>query len=404
VTPWKKTFYSAFVAQILSIVGFSFVLPFLPFYVEELGVADPGAQRIWSGIVLSAAGWTLALFAPIWGVLADRYGRKAMVVRSMLGGTVVLALMAFVQTPLQLAVCRVLQGALTGTVAASVALVASVSPSRKSGYTLGMMQMAVFLGVSLGPMFGGLVADHFGYRPAFLAGAGVILLGGLLVLYGTREEFTRLDPSDETTRGSYRRVLMMGGFLAAVLVMFTVRLSNTMSSPAFPLVVEEIRGSKANLNTLTGSIIMCAGLAAAVSAGVLGHVGDRWGHKRVLIVASLLAAVAVSAHALARSVAELYVVRTLFGLAVAGMMPAANAIVKRITPSHNIGRAFGAATSFSTLGLAIGPLLGGYLAARYALQMPFLVSGACLLVVCGVVAVAIREPSADGVDGPGAGE
>ena len=135
MSPWRRTFVSAFVAQILSLVGFSFCFPFLPFFVGDLGVTGKGEQAFWSGVAISAAGVTLALFAPLWGILADRYGRKAMVVRAMLGGTVLLLLTSTVQTIGQLVACRLLQGALTGTVAASVALVASVTPPRRSGAT-----------------------------------------------------------------------------------------------------------------------------------------------------------------------------------------------------------------------------------------------------------------------------
>jgi len=187
MAPWKKTFVSAFVAQILSIVGFAFAFPFVPFFIRDLGVPDPADQAFWAGVVMSSAGLTLAIFSPVWGFLADRYGRKAMVVRAFIGGAIVMFLMSLVQNVWQLAVCRLLQGAFTGTIAASVALVASVIPPKRSGFALGMMQTAVFIGVSIGPLFGGFVADALGYRTAFRVGACVILAGGLVVFFGTRE-------------------------------------------------------------------------------------------------------------------------------------------------------------------------------------------------------------------------
>ena len=194
MTHWKQTFACSFIAQVLSILGFSFALPFLPFFIRDLGVSDPARQAWWAGVTLGATGVTLALFAPIWGALADRFGRKAMVMRSMFGGALVLVLMSYSRNIGDLLVCRLLQGAFTGTVAASIALVASVTPLRHSGLALGMMQSAVFLGTAIGPLVGGLVADRYGYRAAFQMGAAIVLLGGVIIHYGAHESLSPPDP------------------------------------------------------------------------------------------------------------------------------------------------------------------------------------------------------------------
>ena len=178
---WKSTFFYSFLAQVLGILGFSFCTPFLPFFVGELGVEDAGAQAFWAGVALSSAGFTFAVFAPIWGVVADRYGRKIMVCRAMFGGGLALLLMSFSRTVPQLVLFRVFQGAFSGTLAASIALVASVVPQHRSGLTLGMMQAAVFIGNAVGPFFGGMAADAFGYRVSFRIGALLTVLGGVLV-------------------------------------------------------------------------------------------------------------------------------------------------------------------------------------------------------------------------------
>jgi len=387
MAPWKRTFYSAFIAQILSIVGFAFCFPFLPFFIKELGVESTADQAWWAGVVMSAAGVTLALFAPIWGMLADKYGRKCMVLRAMFCGTVIMFLMSLVQTVPQLIVCRLLQGAFTGTVAASVALVAGVTPAHRSGFALGMMQAAVFIGVCLGPFFGGIVADHFGYRMAFRIGALVILVGGVLIQFGTKEEFTPPDPERKETHGTFSDVLKNPTFLLAVFIMLAVRLSNSLASPSFPLIVRDIHGSGEAINSLTGSIIAVSALAGAVSAAVLGHFGDSWGHRKVLIICCIGGAIASFAHLPIDSIPGLFVVRTMFGLSIAGMIPATNAMIRHETADHNIGKAYGAATSFSMSGLAIGPLLGGYLGGTFGLRTPFLVMG---LGQIGVLALVCR--------------
>jgi MFS transporter, DHA1 family, multidrug resistance protein len=371
MTSWKKTFASSFIAQILSILGFSFALPFLPFFIGQLGDYNAGEQAYWAGITLAASGLTLAVFAPIWGILADRYGRKLMVVRAMFGGTAVLFLISFVQTVPQLIICRLFQGMFTGTVAASVALVASVVPQHRSGFTLGMMQTAVFMGTTIGPFFGGLAADAYGYRISFRIGALLCLLGGMLVYFFAHEKFDKEEIKNNLNPG-FRKIFMIKGFIIAVLVMFGVRFSNTMINPSFPLIIKDIMPSLDNLNSVTGSVMASAALAGAFSAAMLGLAGDRAGHRRILIGCSILAGCASAGHYLAFSISGLVLARIAFGLAAAGMLPAANASIHSIIDRRSLGKAYGLATSLSMMGAALGPFMGGFIAKNAGLRAPFL--------------------------------
>lgn len=391
MTAWKQTFACSFVAQILSIVGFSFAIPFLPFYIRDLGIEDPAQQAWWAGVVLATTGLTLALFAPIWGMLADRFGRRPMVVRSMIGGTVVLLLMSYARNITDLVICRLLQGALTGTVAASVALVASVTPQRRSGLVLGMMQSAVFIGLAIGPLFGGIVADQFGYRAAFRAGAGIMLLGGVLIHFGAQETFT---PASAQTGGtvSFRTLLRNGGFLASIGIMLAVRFSNTIVNPSFPLVIRDMLTSTERLNSVTGIIMAASGITGALAAALLGHLGDRLGHRRVVIICSACTGLTAAAHAAVGNLVMLTVVHLLFGFAVSGTLPATNAMIQRSTDPRHMGKAFGTASAISMLGLALGPLTGGFLAGMYGIRMPFLVAGACQLALSATLLLWGRRP------------
>ena len=394
MTAWKRTFVSALVAQICSIIGFASVFPFLPYFIRELGIEGEAEQAYWAGIVLSSAGLTLALFAPVWGILADRYGRKSMVVRSMVGGTIVMLLMSFVQNVQQLVICRLLQGMLTGTITASVALVASVVPPRRGGFALGMMQAAVMVGVCVGPLLGGMVADAYGYRAAFRIGALIIMAGGLFAIYGTREEFTPPEPEPGGTGSMLRGLLVAEGFLAATFVLFSVRFSNSIANPSFPLIVRDILGSDENLNSITGSIIAVAALSGAGAAALLGHFGDRWGHKHILMGCAVGAAAASVTTYFAQTLPAMYAIRIVFGFAVAGMLPAGNAIIHRTIAGHHLGKAYGIACSLSMFGLAVGPFFGGWLCKTYSLRTPFLVTGTCQFCVAIVAFFAIRPVTA----------
>jgi MFS family permease len=187
-----------------------------------------------------------------------------------------------------------------------------------------------------------------------------------------------------------RGLLVTEGFLAAVFVLFSVRLSNSIANPSFPLIVKDILGTEVNLNTITGSIIAAAALSGAAAAALLGHFGDRWGHKRILIGCALGGAAASAATFYAHTLPEMYFIRILFGFAVAGMLPAGNAIIHRTIAGHHLGKAYGVATSLSMLGLAVGPYLGGWLGKHHGLRVPFLVTGACQFAVAIVVLLAIR--------------
>src|SRR5690606_28151164 len=178
---WQRTLGVMFVAQLLASVGFSTIFPFLPNYVEHLGVRGGGSLVFWVSAVFSVQAVSMMFAAPIWGAVADRYGRKLMVVRSLIGGAVIILLMGFARSAEELTLLRLIQGLITGVMSASSSLVASVTPRERLGYAMGLMQTANWAGVSVGPMIGGVLEFFFGYRIAFVVTAALLLLGGVLV-------------------------------------------------------------------------------------------------------------------------------------------------------------------------------------------------------------------------------
>jgi len=398
VALWKKTFYASWMAQFFSIIGFSCVIPFLPVYIRTLGVEGEGSVARWAGVIGGATALSMTVFAPLWGIVSDRFGRKIMVLRSMLCGSVILGLMGFARGPVDLLVLRLLQGALTGTITASVALVASVTPSRHSGYTLGMMQAAVFAGAAVGPLVGGVLADRFGYRASFAVAASVLVAGALLVKFFVREQFTPPSLDERREHHSFSRVFAAAGFLATIFVLFQINFANRAVSPIFPLYVEKLRGTSANVATVTGLILAAAGLAAAFSAGLLGRYADRWGYKQMLITATLLAGLLTLPQAFAQNVTQLFVLRVLFGLTAGAIMPSVNAIVRAVTSKHNLGKAYGVTQSAACLGMAFGHMAGGYLAADLGLPAPFVLTGLLLIATSGLVFWRVRPNDNERLD------
>ncbi|MFN2352465.1 MAG: MFS transporter, partial [Kiritimatiellia bacterium] len=180
---------------------------------------------------------------------------------------------------------------------------------------------------------------------------------------------------------SFYKLLQNKGFLMAVFILLAVRFANTIVNPSFPLIIRDILDSQERLNSVTGMIMAFAGLTGAISAGLLGYVGDRFGHRRIVIVCSIGTGITAVAHIMADSVFSLTVIHLLFGAAVSGTLPAVNAMIRNHSDPRHMGKAFGAASAISMLGLAIGPLTGGLLAKTFDIRTPFIFAGICQLIV-----------------------
>ena len=380
-SPWRSTLFVMFIAQLLSIVGFAFVLPFIPFYIREIGVTDEKLVPIWSGIMMAAPSLTMTIFAPIWGWLSDRYGRKLMVERAMFAGAIITMVMGMIGNVYQLLFLRLLSGAFTGTISASIALVSSALPGTKLGFGLGLMQVAVFLGMSLGPWIGGMIADILGYRLTFIAGGAILLVGGILVMIGAKEKFIRPSAVSLKRSGSMKTLFALPGFVSLMVVFFLFHFSINIAIPIIPLFIEQVGNLKTRIASTTGLLIAVTGATASISAAAIGYLSDRRGHKQVLIVNLFISSILWAAHALARNISQLLVIRILFGFAVGGNLPTMNALVGKLTPKESYGKAYGVMASMTSLGMTLGPLAGGIMASYMGFRWPFVVVSLLLSLV-----------------------
>jgi MFS transporter, DHA1 family, multidrug resistance protein len=389
--PWQLTLYIMFAAQLLSMIGFAFVLPFLPFYIRELGITDEHLVPVWAGVMAASGSLVMAFFSPLWGLLADRYGRKIMVERAMFGGAIITFAMGLVSNVWQLLFLRLLSGATAGTISASIALVSTVVPKQRLGYALGLMQVAVFLGMTLGPWIGGVMADIIGYRSTFMAGGAILMLGGALVLFGTREWFSR--PSEETLAkgGLLFSLLSYGGFPTILALFFFFHFTVHFVAPILPLFIETMCDpARGGVASTTGMLFAISGGMAALSAGGIGYLSDRIGYKRVLLFHLLLTAVSMLLHGAAQGILHLVLLRILYGLAAGGILPTMNALVGRLIPPDSYGKAYGLTSSMTALGMAAGPLLGGIMASAWGYRWPFVFVGSLMIAVTLPLLLSIR--------------
>lgn len=384
VVHWRRTLYAIWLAQTLTIIGFSLRTPFLPFFLSDLGATSFEQQALWSGLINAGGPAMMALAAPVWGIIADRHGRKPMVLRSMFAGAVTISLMAVAQSPWHLLALRIAEGALTGTVIASTTLVAATMPRDRMGYGLGLMQMAIFSGSSVGPLIGGVLGEALGYRPTFVLSGSLLFIAGWIVLFLVQENFQRPAPTarDAPARGNSMRALLLGqAMLSMVLVLFGLRLASGAIQPILPLFVDHLHQGSGSASSLAGLTLGVMGLTSAVAAVVLGRVGDKIGQRGVLIVTALLSGLLYFPQAMAQSVTQLIVLQALFGIAAGGVLPTANAIVANLTPAERRGAVYGFTATATSLGGFAGPLGGAALAAAVDIRATFVVTGMLMVLL-----------------------
>jgi DHA1 family multidrug resistance protein-like MFS transporter len=393
---WKRTLHASAVAQFIGMFAGSLAFPFLPFYIEELGIKDPDQLKIWSGLVVSASSLMMALFAPVWGHLSDIFSRKLMMLRSMLGMIVLMTLMGFARTPTELLILRLLQGILAGTAAANMALLASIVPIEKTASALGLLQATSFSGSILGPALGGIMAEHLGYRPAFWVGAGCVVVSFFLVLFFVQEPVREPDPPGQKKSGmSYGAMFAVTAFIIVLIARFHINFSGAIGLPLFPLYVKGFLGGGEGAPVITGYILTSSTIAMVIATPFIGKLSDRYGHKRTLVVSTLTSAIAMLLFAVARGIADLWVLRCLLAIFLAGINPSANAILRRIISHRSLGKAYGLSQSMQAFGAAVGPAAGGFIAAMIpglaGIRVAFLITGALMLLVPPLIAHYLRS-------------
>ena len=386
---WQRNLYIIWVSQLVAIIGFSVVFPFLPYYVQELGVTELHQVELWSGVLFATQAVTMAIFAPIWGTLSDRYGRKLMVQRAMFGGAVTLAAMGFAQDVWQLAVLRAIQGMLTGTVSAATTLVASSTPRERSGYALGLLQMAIWSGASVGPLLGGLVADTWGYRAAFWVTGILLFLAGLTVWRFVEEDFeppTRdKDRPGEGFWEGVRLVVHQRPLLSLFSIRFIMRMGVRLIGPVLPLFVQTLVPPTARLATITGLISGVQAGASAIGAVTLGRASDRIGYRRVLLACTVGAAILYVPQFFVTTPWQLLVLQGAVGLVMSGVLASTSALLATLAPEGRQGAVYGVDASVVSAANAVGPMLGATIAATVGLRAPFLLTAGALALAAGLV-------------------
>jgi MFS family permease len=396
MTDWKRNLAALWVAQFLALFGFSFNQPFLPLFIhQDLGLANASQLAFWSGLAGGATGVTMMVASPIWGALADRRGRKTMLVRAMIGGAVCVGLMGIVQTPAQLVGVRLLQGAASGTVAAATALVAAETPRHKVGWALGVLSSAIALGTAVGPLAGGLASAAFGFRATFFAGS-VLLMCGLFPLVLLVHESGRSAGAPRRVGGLVglrqvaRPILVAVGVLILGQALMQFAFISTQQMVALRILSLSPQGA----NLTTGIAFGAAGIATAVASATYSRFTRRLGNQRFAVVAALSFAVAITIGALVGSVGWLVLAVLAFGFCYGCLNPTLSTMIGLEAPTPVQATIYGVSASSLAFGFAAGPVMAGSVAAvTGSPSVSMLVAAGGVAALALVVALGGREPA-----------
>lgn len=384
---WKKNLIVLWFGQFLVMGGMTMIIPFLTLYLQfELGLSDPHEIGVWAGFIFAGNFVTAFIFQPIWGKLADRYGRKMMLLRSGFGMAIVMVMMGFATNPWHLLLLRMLNGTISGFNPASIALISATTPKERMGFAMGTIQSGAMAGTILGPLMGGLLVDAVGYRPIFYITGALLFMASLLALFVVKESFdlakaaTRVQAS---VMDGLKRISRIPQLMSLYGVTFLIQFAMMSPMTLIPLFVQELHGSLENIAFLAGFVGSVTGLSNMLASPLLGKLSDRIGAERVLAVSLVGAALAFIPQALADSVLMLLLARFGLGLFLGGLIPAVNSLIRVHTPDGMESRAYSFNSSTMSLGNMIGPITGGALSGYIGIQGLFVMS-AILMLLNGV--------------------
>lgn len=382
---WRRNLYILMVSQFLVMSAMSMIIPFLPLYLkEEMGITDPAQAQLWAGLIFGINFLSAFIVAPVWGSLADRYGRKIMILRSGFGMAIVIFLTGLATTPLQLFCLRLLNGTISGFIPASISLVATNTPKERVGYAMGLLQSGAVAGSILGPFIGGVLAEVIGFRMIFFLTATILTIASFVVLFAVREQFT---PQPEEKKASFWKE---GSFILhqkPLIILFTagtlLQFAMLGPAPQMSLFVSELGAPGGYIAFFAGLVTAVTGLANMCFAPLLGKLGDRYGSERVLFLAMLGTALFFIPHMFVTSIWQLLILRFLLGLCVGGLMPSLTALIRKNAPAGKESTVFGFHTSAVCLGNMLGPITYGYLSGFIEIRGVFLAT-ACLLIAAAI--------------------
>ncbi|KRN28139.1 major facilitator superfamily protein [Lactobacillus selangorensis] len=383
---WKRNLRVLWFGTFLFGLAFSEIMPFLSLYIRDLGHYSKGMLSIYSGLAFGATYVVSAIVSPMWGTLADRTGRKPMLLRASLGMGIIIALMGLVTNVWELIGLRALEGLVSGFVSNAQALIATQVPARQSGKALGTLQTGTVGGMLFGPLIGGALAQFVGYRPVFFITGFLILIVFFIVLFEVKEDFAPVKRQDmKSTKEVIRTIKHPRLILAMFITTLIIQAGNYSISPIISLYVSQIMHHSSMVSFYAGIVAAAPGLATVLAASRLGDLGDHIGTELILSLGFILAIIFYVPMAFVTNVWQLIFLRFCIGIANASMLPSVQAIITQNIPHSVTGRIFSWNQSFQYIGTVLGSLLGSVVAAVFNYNMVFITTAILVVINFGWV-------------------
>ncbi|MBE6372591.1 MAG: multidrug efflux MFS transporter [Lentisphaerae bacterium] len=397
---WKRYLILCWLAQTLFQLGFSFAIPFVPFFMQTLGIHGKELS-FWVALFGAAPALGTIFFSPFWGMMANRYGCKKMLLRCYIGGVVVLSGIALCRNPYWIIFFRLLQGVVCGSVPVALALVSSMVPSERTGFAMGVINSAMFSGLLFGSFFGGVAADLFGYQNAFVLSGLPSLLAAVILLFGVKEHFRPpegqkkpvgnplLNQWKKMTLSHWQLVLVLPILLVLGLLMFGRQFDSSFMS----LFVQEINGSISGAATWTGVIQALCGVAGVLAGLSAGYLSDKFNPGKTAMVMAGLAALFMISISLTPNMVYLVIMRPLSHFVIDCIEPSVQVWLCRKVDltARNIALAW--AQSMRSTGWFIAPLVCGLVVNGFGLRALFIAASLIFLIVMVIIAVAYHRES-----------
>lgn len=383
---WRRNLAICVFGSFTTLVSLSMLLPFLPLYVQQLGVTSTSAVVQWSGVAFGVTFLGTAVTAPIWGQLADRYGRKPMLIRAAVGMAVVMSTIGLAHNVYELVGLRFAAGLIGGYASASIVMIGTQVPPERAGWALGVLSTGVLAGNLVGPLIGGVLPNLIGIRGSFFAGGGMIALAAILTITLVREDFSKR-PESKTKQAPSGAPDVKRNYavLAALLITaMMVLLSNMSIEPIITVYIAQLGVAHNRLATVAGIVMACSAFGSMIMAARLGALADRIGGWNVIIGCLVATAVVMIPQAFVKEWWQLAVLRGLMGMTLAGLLPSIAKLVRSTVHEQKSGKMLGYLQSAQYAGQVIGPLIGGAIGVHFGMRYVFFVTGA-LLVACAVL-------------------
>jgi MFS family permease len=390
---WMRNLAVCLVGSFTTIVAMTLLLPFLPIYVEELGVTDKAAIVQWSGIAYGATFFAAALVAPLWGRIGDIYGRKLMLVRASLGMTVAISLMGMAGNVWQLVALRLFTGLAGGYASGSMVLVATQTPKHRSAWALGMLSAGIMTGNLVGPLLGGALPPLVGIRGTFLGAGGVIFLTFLATTLLIKEEKSQARKQAAKKAGGWKSIPDKRPVVAMLAIGLLLMFANMSIEPIITVYVAQLTDNQAQVTMISGIVMSVTALGAVLSASRLGKLADRIGHWYVIAAALAAAAALLLPQAFVTAPWQLIILRFLMGIALGGLLPCVTAVIRHNVPDAAAGGTLGLSISSQYVGQVAGPVAGGFIGGHIGMRAVFL--GTAALLAAGAAYAWMERPGED---------